>query len=432
MAWFPTHNSIPRLINNFIPFGNKKFNNTNLIINDEHIHNTFLKTHKLKIYPNYVQQTILNGWFLEVNSVYNYTNQFLKNKVCIPFPFMEKGIIKFSCKFIDDFKIVKKVLNFQFVRKEINDYINEIHNFSSTYRHTLDYAVKLCVEMYKSAFSNYKARHIKHFNIKDIKTDKRRFNLTLEPVNFNKQFNAFAYKELGLMESDRLFNTFNINHNVILQYDQLKKSYYLLIPLDKTINTVVYREEKCGIDIGCRTFMTIYSNNKCIEVGNNNKIIKQIDKTNNKLDKLKSHHDLDKMSKNKYDKVRKKYQLKIQNKIDDMHKKVANYLLKNYEIINIGKVSIKSMVSNLTSNIKEITKRRLLNLSHFKFREYLKLNSSKYGNTINEIDEYLTSQKCHNCGNLKKDLGCNKEYNCLLCNVKLDRDVNASINIYRL
>jgi hypothetical protein len=81
MAWFPTHNSIPRLIKNFIPFGNKKFNNTNLIINNEHIHNTFLKTHKLKIYPNYVQQTILNGWFLEVNSVYNYTNHFLKNKV---------------------------------------------------------------------------------------------------------------------------------------------------------------------------------------------------------------------------------------------------------------------------------------------------------------------------------------------------------------
>jgi len=90
------------------------------------------------------------------------------------------------------------------------------------------------------------------------------------------------------------------------------------------------------------------------------------------------------------------------------------------------------MVSNLTSNIKEITKRRLLKLSHFKFREYLKLNSSKYGNTINEIDEYLTSQKCHNCDNLKKDLGGNKEYNCLLCNVQLDRDVNASINIYRL
>jgi putative transposase len=115
-----------------------------------------------------------------------------------------------------------------------------------------------------------------------------------------------------------------------------------------------------------------------------------------------------------------------------MHKKVANYLLKNYEIINIGKVSIKSMISNLTGNLKEITKRRLLKLSHFKFREYLKLNSSKYGNTINEIDEYLTSQKCHNCGNLKKNLGCNKEYNCLVCGVLLDRDINASINIYRL
>jgi IS605 OrfB family transposase len=137
--------------------------------------------------------------------------------------------------------------------------------------------------------------------------------------------------------------------------------------------------------------MTIYSNNKCIEVGND-KIINCIDRVNKKLDKLKSDHDFNKIKTTKYNKVRKKYQLKIQNKVEDMHKKVANYLLKNYETINIGKVSIKSMVSKLTGNIKEVTKRRLLKLSHFKFREYLKLNASKYGNFINEIDEYLTSK----------------------------------------
>jgi IS605 OrfB family transposase len=403
MVWYPTHNSVPRLIKQFIPFGNKTYNNHNYIINNEHINNTYLKTCKLKIYPNWFQQTVINGWLLEVNKIYNYTNQYLKNKICKPFPFMEKNIIKYSYKFIDDFKLVKKTLNFQLVRNEINNYINEIFSYSSTYRHTLDYAVKLCVEMYKSAFSNYKAGNINHFNVKDIKSDKRRFNLTLEPTYFSKQFNAFGYKELGLMKSDKPFKSFNINHNVILQYDQLNKSYYLLIPLDKTINTIVYREDKCGpeatqvvshprgIDIGCRTFMTIYSNNKCIEVGND-KIINCIDRVNKKLDKLKSDYDFNKIKTTKYNKVRKKYQLKIQNKVEDMHKKVANYLLKNYETINIGKVSIKSMVSKLTGNIKEVTKRRLLKLSHFKFREYLKLNASKYGNFINEIDEYLTSK----------------------------------------
>ena len=90
------------------------------------------------------------------------------------------------------------------------------------------------------------------------------------------------------------------------------------------------------------------------------------------------------------------------------------------------------MISKLKGNIRNITKRRLLRLSHYSFREYLKLNALKYGNIINEIDEYQTTQQCHNCGYIKKDIGCNKIYNCNQCNIKLDRDVNASINIYRL
>lgn len=44
------------------------------------------------------------------------------------------------------------------------------------------------------------------------------------------------------------------------------------------------------------------------------------------------------------------------------------------------------MVSNLKGKIKEKTKRRLLKLSHYRFREYLKLNSTKYENKINEIE----------------------------------------------
>ena len=90
------------------------------------------------------------------------------------------------------------------------------------------------------------------------------------------------------------------------------------------------------------------------------------------------------------------------------------------------------MVSKLKGNIREKTKRRLLKLSHYKFREYLKLNSLKYGNTINEIDEYMTSKMCHNCKNIKKDLGSNKTYNCENCEIKIGRDINASINIYKL
>jgi putative transposase len=90
------------------------------------------------------------------------------------------------------------------------------------------------------------------------------------------------------------------------------------------------------------------------------------------------------------------------------------------------------MISKTSGNLYKIVKRRLVALSHYKFREKLKSMALKWGCKINEIDEYQTSKKCHNCNNLKKDLGSNKIYNCMNCNLSIDRDLNASINIYNL
>lgn len=69
------------------------------------------------------------------------------------------------------------------------------------------------------------------------------------------------------MKSDKLFKSLKITHNVILQYDKIKKDYYLLVPIDSKNKIHIFREDKCGIDIGVRTFMTVYSKNKCVEIG---------------------------------------------------------------------------------------------------------------------------------------------------------------------
>ena len=63
---------------------------------------------------------------------------------------------------------------------------------------------------------------------------------------------------------------------------------------------------------------------------------------------------------------------KIKNKITDMHNKTSNFLLSNFNTIMVEKISIEHMVSNLTGNIKEITKRRLLALSHYKLKMKMK------------------------------------------------------------
>ena len=231
-------------------------------------------------------------------------------------------------------KKLKKTLNFFNLRKILDNYVSDLHQNSTIYRHTLDYSVKLCIEMYKSLHTNFINGNIKHFNVKDLLESRRRFNLTLEPSNFNKKKNAFCCTILGIMKYDMLFKSLKLTHNIIFQYDKIKKEYYLLIPIDSKNNIHIFREDKCGIDIGVRTFMTIYSKNKCIEIGKN--ICKIIDKYNEKLDKLKSDYTVEKLSESKYNKTRFKYQEKINNKINDIHKKVGNYLLKTYETINIG------------------------------------------------------------------------------------------------
>jgi putative transposase len=54
----------------------------------------------------------------------------------------------------------------------------------------------------------------------------------------------------------------------------------------------------------------------------------------------------------------------------------------------------------------------------------------KYNNKINEIDEYMTSKKCCECKNIKRNLKSEKIYKCSKCKLIIDRDINASLNIY--
>ena len=110
---------------------------------------------------------------------------------------------------------------------------------------------------------------------------------------------------------------------------------------------------------------------------------------------IKSNYNnqLKKLSKKKYEKSISKYSDKLKHSIEELHNKTSTILLTLYKEIIIGKVSIKKMISNLTGNLHTITKRRLIALSHYKFREKLKARAFKFGCKITEVSEYLTSKK---------------------------------------
>lgn len=62
--------------------------------------------------------------------------------------------------------------------------------------------------------------------------------------------------------------------------------------------------------------------------------------------------------------------------------------------------------------------------------EVLKHSCIKYSTKLNFVNEYKTSMTCHNCLKENRTLGSSKEFDCNNCKIKLDRDINAAINIF--
>jgi len=373
----------------------------------KHIKTTYIATKKYLVYPTKEQHIILQKWFKSVIDMYNITNTHIKSR----------------------YESTKKIDSFPTIRKELLEFAKKIVDDTKINKHILDYSVKHCYNMYKIAITNLKQGNIKKFDIKNLSYDKNRYQLVLEKESFSKKINGFCVKELGEMGSQIPLDKKHIKKESILQYNRHTKKYYIIIPTDKKYDSIMQKEEKCGIDMGVRTFATIYSNNQVIEVGK--KIVDDIDKYNNRIDKLNESRNKKFISVKMYDKVIYKYGNRMRNKIDDMHKKLSVFLCKKFETINLEKVSIKSMVSNLSSNLVDKTKRRLAALSIYKFYDRINIIKDKYGSKVNMINCYRTSKNCHSCGNTKENLGSSKIYRCDKCKIELDRDINAAMNMYQ-
>ncbi len=392
------------------------------------------RTIKVPFYPTNKQKNILKKWFNDVITIYNKTNQYIKSKIYD----QDGNLIK------DNFKLA----NFYDIRtNEMKAIKEELSNVSNINKHILDEAIHLNVTMYKSAFSNFRAKNIEMFRIRDLNINKRRKNLYIESNLISETKNGFCISVLGEIKCD--YNLHQIDKTFIVQYDKYYNKYYLLIPkditkvenrLDEHINNKDYRKvinnshnrlkckNKCGIDPGVRTFLTIYSKDKVYEIGTEtdnmlNKYYNKIDKLNErKSKKLIKNKDYSNAITHVYD--------KISNKISDMHWKVSRYLCLTYDTIKIGKISTSKIVLNETSNIRAKTKRVLMSLSHYKFRMRLQSQCEKYNVKYVEIDEYKTTKQCSNCKE-ENIVGDKKIYECQNCNLKIDRDINASINIYK-
>ncbi|AEQ60984.1 putative transposase [Acanthamoeba castellanii mamavirus] len=115
----------------------------------------------------------------------------------------------------------------------------------------------------------------------------------------------------------------------------------------------------------------------------------------------------------------------------DMHYKVSHELVHTFDKICIGKLNVKSILSKANTVLKSALKRKLATLSFYRFTQRLTHMGYKYGTEVVNVNEYLTTKTCSNCGKIK-DLGASKIYECESCGMYADRDENAAKNILKV
>ena len=223
-------------------------------------------------------------------------------------------------------------------------------------------------------------------------------------------------------------NTQNLNYiannDCKLHYNRNKNIFTLLVPKEiaqKIKNNTM--NEYISVDLGLRTLMNCKTNKEYIEIGNN---------VQNTLKKYLKNEDKYKLIKNNKikNKLLKKLRENIKNKVDDLHWKSINYLTSNYKNIIIGKWSTKNIISRKDSILHKMNKRIIQSISYYKLIERLKFKSIINNNNLIIKEEWYTSKACTLCGNIKDDLGANKTYSCVKCNLTLNRDYNGSRNIF--
>ena len=110
---------------------------------------------------------------------------------------------------------------------------------------------------------------------------------------------------------------------------------------------------------------------------------------------------------------------------DFMHKLSDKLVQGGFTSFAVEALHVDNMLKNhrLSQSIQ--------NASWNRFIQMLSYKAESAGMKVIKVDAMNTSKECSNCGNIQDMPLSEREYNCVRCGMRLDRDINASINILK-
>jgi len=181
-----------------------------------------------------------------------------------------------------------------------------------------------------------------------------------------------------------------------------------------------FKSEVEGLDVGIKKYLV------CSD-GQEKENPKWLRKSENRIKRLQRRLSRKKKGSNNRRKAKKKLgikHIKVSRQRENFHKKLARNLAMKIKYIGIEDLNIQGMVRNhcLAKSISDV--------GWGSFFSYLKYYKTIFEGEIIEIGRFEpTSQTCSDCGH-RQDMPLNERmFVCEDCELEIDRDLNASINI---
>lgn len=414
---------------------------------------------KFRIYPNLEQQEYFDKCFRTSNFIFNY---FLNEQRII-----DNMLKMYGLEIKEERNKYKKENKLYFNKFEA---ANELTDLTEIDRYkflsAIDSTIRGCTcAILDTSFANMWKTHAgypKFKNKKSKKTFKGQILYNGKPVpqnfkilkNINKNYfyiNIPKIKELKCVIHQQEFSNnwnskFKINSYTVSKTPT--NEYFISLQVENKLFVEpdmkpILSESSIGIDFGVERPITTSDLNDFDNPIFKNRfdILKNKEKELARLNRIISK----KMDRNKDYKTSSKYN-RIRNKINKLYQEIANQrndIQHNITRQLVDKPNVNSYILE-DLNIKNMTKRAkeknvkqksglnkaILDVAPHALYSKLSYKANSVGKNVIKIDPKYTSMICSACGNKSKENRVSQSvFNCIKCNLTINADYNASINI---
>lgn len=361
-----------------------------------------IKAYKYKIKPNRQQEELLSKFFGCVRYIYNWgldrkTSAYKQNGTKVTYVQLAKELTELK-------------------KSEECIWLNECTNE----------ALQQSLRNLDSAFTAFFRKNGKYPRFKSKKRSKDAAKF-INSVHFDFDKWKVKLPKLGWVKlcRNRTFDQSACKQGTCTVSRDRCGTYWCVIMVDdlqpKPTKIKLAKDNAVGIDLGIKDYAVLSDGTKFTNP-------KHLEQTRRKLAWLQRAFGRTKKGSKNHEKMRvrvAKCHRDVANQRNNFLHKLSAYLVRNYDVICLEDLNVKGMEQN------HHLARAIADAAWNEFVRQLEYKSEWHGKNVLFVGRFDPSSKlCHKCGYVNRDLKLSdREWTCPQCGERLDRDVNAAINI---